>query len=196
MDFFFFLYVYALATWCEELTPLKRPWCWERLKVGREGNNWKWDGWMASPTGWTWTLASSSRWWWTEMPGMLQSMGTQRVRHYWATELNCADYSTLPQSGWQGLLVNNGLEYWQPAAREAPGWNGKSRVKMVYQTHKSKKQSRARIIKDRNELKHNNKISKLTEVLFQPLKYRVNFWVKKLSREWSTQLHGAFSYGN
>ena len=40
----------TLATWWEELTHLKRPWCWERLKVGREGNDRGWDGWMASPT--------------------------------------------------------------------------------------------------------------------------------------------------
>jgi len=42
------------ATWCEELTHLKRPWCWERLKVGGEGDDRAWDGWMASPTQWTW----------------------------------------------------------------------------------------------------------------------------------------------
>ena len=44
----------SLATWCEELTHLKRPWCWERLKVGGEGDDRGWDGWMASPTQWTW----------------------------------------------------------------------------------------------------------------------------------------------
>ena len=47
----------TLATWCEELTHLKRPWCWERLKVGGEGNNRGWDGWMASMTQWTWVLS-------------------------------------------------------------------------------------------------------------------------------------------
>ena len=46
----------TLATWCEELTHWKRPWCWERLKVGEEGDNRGWDGWMASPTRWTWSL--------------------------------------------------------------------------------------------------------------------------------------------
>ena len=44
----------TLATWCEEVTHLKRPWCWESLKVGGEGDNRGWDGWMASPTQWTW----------------------------------------------------------------------------------------------------------------------------------------------
>ena len=43
----------TLATWCEELTHWKRPWCWERLKAGGEGDNRGWDGWMASPTQWT-----------------------------------------------------------------------------------------------------------------------------------------------
>ena len=77
----------TLATWCEELTHLKRPWCWERLKVGDEGDNGAWDGWMASPTQWTWVWASSRRWWRTGKPGMLQSTGSQRVGCNW-TELN------------------------------------------------------------------------------------------------------------
>ena len=59
----------TLATWCEELTHLKRPWCWERLKVGRAGDDRGWDGWMASPTQWTWVWASSRSWWWTGKPG-------------------------------------------------------------------------------------------------------------------------------
>ena len=45
-----------------------------------------WDGWMASPTQWTWVWASSGRQWRTEKPGVLQSVGLQRVRHYWVTE--------------------------------------------------------------------------------------------------------------
>ena len=49
----------TLATWCEELTHLKRPWCWERLKAGGEGNNRGWNGWVASLTLWTWVWASS-----------------------------------------------------------------------------------------------------------------------------------------
>ena len=48
----------TLATSCEKLTHLKRPWCWERLKAGGEGDNRGWDGWMASPTQWTWVWAS------------------------------------------------------------------------------------------------------------------------------------------
>ena len=67
----------TLATWCEELTDLKRPWCWERLKAGGEGDNRGWDGWMASLTQWTWFWVNSGSWWWTGRPGVLQSMGSQ-----------------------------------------------------------------------------------------------------------------------
>ena len=55
--------------------------------VSRRGNR-GWDGWMASPTWWTWVWVSSGSWWRTAKPGMLQSMGSQRVRHDWETELN------------------------------------------------------------------------------------------------------------
>ena len=46
------------------------------------------DGWMASPTQWTWVWVSSGNWWWTGRPGVLQSIGLQRVEHNWVTELN------------------------------------------------------------------------------------------------------------
>ena len=81
----------TLATWCEELTHWKRPWCWERLKAGGEGDNRGWDGWMASPIWWTWVWANSRSWWWTRKPGMLQSVGLQRARHDWVTKLNWTD---------------------------------------------------------------------------------------------------------
>ena len=76
-----------ILAWCEELTHWKRPWCWEGLKV-REGDDRGWDGWMASPTQWTWVWVNSRSWWWTGRPGVLQSMGSQRVGHDWVTELN------------------------------------------------------------------------------------------------------------
>jgi len=78
----------TLATWCEELTHWKRPWCWERLKVRGKGDNREWDSWMASPTQWTWVWVSPRSWWWTGKPGVLQSMGLQRIWLHWATELN------------------------------------------------------------------------------------------------------------
>ena len=77
-----------LATCYEELTHQKRPWCWEKLKVGGKGDDRGWDGWVASPTQWTWAWVSSGHWWWTGKPGMLQSMGSQRVGLDWVTELN------------------------------------------------------------------------------------------------------------
>ena len=58
-------------TWCKELTHWKRPWCWERLKAGGEGDDRGWDGWMASLTWWTWVWARSRSWWWTGKPGLL-----------------------------------------------------------------------------------------------------------------------------
>ena len=79
----------TLSTWCKELTHWKRVGSWERLKTGGEGVNRGWDHLMASPTLWTWVWASSRGWWWRGRPGMLQSMGSQRIRHKWATELNC-----------------------------------------------------------------------------------------------------------
>ena len=64
-----------------------KDWCWEGLGAG-EGDDRGWDGWMASLTRWTWVWVNSGSWWWTGRPGMLQFMGSQRVGHDWATELN------------------------------------------------------------------------------------------------------------
>ena len=66
---------------------LGRLWCWEALGSGGEGDDRGWDGWMASPTGWTWVWMNSGSWWWTSSPGVLWFMGLQRVGHDWATEL-------------------------------------------------------------------------------------------------------------
>ena len=78
----------TLATLCKELTHWKRPWCWEILKAGGEGDDRGWDDWMASLTRCTWVWVASRCWWWTWRPGVLQFMGLQRVRRDWATELN------------------------------------------------------------------------------------------------------------
>ena len=84
----------TLATICEELIHLKRPWCWERLKAGGEGDDRGWDDWMASQTQWTWVWASSGSWRWTGRPGLLQSMGLQsRTRLSKWTELNWSNSS-------------------------------------------------------------------------------------------------------
>ena len=82
-----------------------------KLGAGGEGDDRGWDGWMASPTQWTWVWVDSRSWWWTGRPGVLQSKGLQRVGHDWATELNvrkrqtenCVDWynpiPTKPQKG-------------------------------------------------------------------------------------------------
>ena len=72
----------------------KKSWCWERLNVGGEGDGKGWDGWMASPIPWTWVWINSGSWWWTGRPGVLQSMGSPRVRHDWATELKWTEKFT------------------------------------------------------------------------------------------------------
>ena len=76
------------VTWQHTFCKPNGPWCWERLKAGGEGDDRGWDGWMASPTQWTWVWVNSGSWWWTGRPGVLQSMGSQRVGHDWVTELN------------------------------------------------------------------------------------------------------------
>ena len=78
----------TLFTWYKEMTHWKRPWCQESLRAGREVDERGRDGWMASLTWWPWVWVSSRSWWWTGKPGVLQSMGSQRVRHDWVTEMN------------------------------------------------------------------------------------------------------------
>ena len=64
---------------------LERTLSWERLKAGQEEDDRGWNGWMASPTHWTWVWASSGRWRRTGKPGVLQSVGSQRAGHDWTT---------------------------------------------------------------------------------------------------------------
>ena len=83
-----------LATRCKELTHWKRPWCWERLRAGGEGDERVWDGWMASLTQWTWVWVDYRSWWWTGRPGMLRLIGRQRVGVWLSnwTELKPSDF--------------------------------------------------------------------------------------------------------
>ena len=100
-----------LATWYEELTHWKRPWFWERLRAGGEGDDRGWDGWMASPTRWAWVWVNSGSWWWTGRPGVLWFMGSQRVMD-WTEQLNwtcgSADKESSCNAGDLGLIP--GLE--------------------------------------------------------------------------------------
>ena len=77
----------SFGHWCKELTHLKRPWCWQIFMAG-EGDDRGWDGWTASSIQKTQIWVSSGSWWRTGKPGILPSMGLQRVVHSWATELN------------------------------------------------------------------------------------------------------------
>ena len=74
--------------WWEQLIHWKSPWCWERLRAEGEEGIRGWDGWMASPMQCTWTWADFRRWWGTETPGVLSSVGLQKVEQGWATEHN------------------------------------------------------------------------------------------------------------
>ena len=65
-----------------------RLWCWERLRAEGEGDDRGWDGWMASPTQWTWVWVDYRSWWWTGRPGVLWSMDPQWAAHNRVTELN------------------------------------------------------------------------------------------------------------
>ena len=86
---------------------LERPWCWERLKKGGEGDDRGWDGCMASLTQWTWVWVDSESWWWT-------FMGSQRVGHYWATELKWTELKRLSMhakglfQGWWKCEIDGG----------------------------------------------------------------------------------------
>ena len=68
-----------------------RPWFWEGLGAGGEGDDRGWDGWMASLTQWAWVCVNSGSWWWTWRPVVLRFMGLQRVGHDW-TEMNWKIY--------------------------------------------------------------------------------------------------------
>ena len=106
----------TLTTWCKELTHWKRPWCWERLKAGGEGDDREWDGWMARRT---WVWVDSGSWWRTGKPGVLQSMGSQRVGHNWATEHHHHRVRTRSQVAFSGKwgeqnLIDHCLNYLPP----------------------------------------------------------------------------------
>ena len=75
----------TLATWCEELTHKKRPWFRDRLRAEEEDDRGQ-DGWMTSLAQWRWVWAGSGSWWRSGTPGVLQSMGSQRVGHDWVSE--------------------------------------------------------------------------------------------------------------
>ena len=87
------------------------PWCWERLKAGGEGDDRGWECWMASPTGWTWVWVNSRSLWWTGRPGMLQSMGLQRVNRTewlnWTGSCGSGEHRALPRPYHTRLILRS-----------------------------------------------------------------------------------------
>ena len=106
----------SLATSCKELTHWKRLWCWEGLGAGGKGDDRGWDGWMASPTWWTWVWVNSGSWWWTGRPAVLWFMGSQRVGHDLQTELNWTELNEINHVGYtilkKYLSLMVGSKYW------------------------------------------------------------------------------------
>ena len=128
---------------------LERPWFWERLKVG-EGDNRGWDGWMASPTRWTWVWVSSRSSWWTGKPSMLQSIRSQRVEHDWETKLNINMDSKWPLwfSAWerppsQNWLLNTSLK--SHHVRVSPPWRENKKLKKKPWTSGRKKELKGKL---------------------------------------------------
>ena len=110
----------SLATSYEELTHWKRLWCWEGLKAGGEGDDRGWDGWMASPTKWTWVWVNSGSWWWTGRPGVLLFMGSQ-------SQTRLSDWSDLIWSKISRLHIflkctQNILQDWPHAGPQGKPW--------------------------------------------------------------------------
>ena len=83
---------------------------WGQEEKGMTG----WDGWMASSTQWTWVWVDSSSWWWTGRPGVLQSMGSQRVWHYGATGLNWTDSFALGL--FNAIILSDSVSFYEICA--------------------------------------------------------------------------------
>ena len=108
-----------LATSCKELTHWKRPWCWEGLRAGGEGDDRGWVGWLASLTRWTWVWVNSRSWWWTGRPGMLRFMGSQRIGQDWVTELVWTEHNLTLFKAINTAKVNKSMKF---AIRDIVEW--------------------------------------------------------------------------
>ena len=112
---------------------MKRPWCWEKLKVRGGGDDRGWDGWMASLTQWTWVWVNSGSWWWTRRPGVLQSMGSQRIRHDWVTEVNWTEPLQINLSGKGEYIYYILLYYYRGSPYNVAQWY---RIHLQFRRHR------------------------------------------------------------
>ena len=101
--------------WSDELTHWKKPWCWKELGAGGEGDDRGWDDWMASSTRWAWVWVNSRSCWWTGRPGVLWFMGSQRVGHDWATELNWTELNWTELMGPDAIILVFWMLSFKPA---------------------------------------------------------------------------------
>ena len=99
----------------------KRPWCWERLKVGGEGDDRGWGGWMASPTQWTWVWVNSRSWWWTGRPGVLILWGCKESDT--TEQLNWTQHQVKRQpTGGMAIKVRK-FDSWKSPSFPQNSWN-------------------------------------------------------------------------
>ena len=123
--------IYKMERIISLINGVEKTGCWERLRAGGEGDDRGWHGWMASLTQWTWVWVDPRNWWWTGRPGVLRFMGSQRVRHDWATELGWIE------TGWASLVAQKvkNLPAIQETHVQPLGWEDSLEKEMV--THSS-----------------------------------------------------------
>ena len=95
---------------------------WKDPDAGKDwgGDNRGWDGWMASPTQWTWVWVNSGSWWWTGRPGVLQFMGSRRVGQDWANELNWTELRRYLSKGVKDAGFGTTTSQWRDQQVQKP----------------------------------------------------------------------------
>ena len=102
-----------MANRFEELTHLKRPWCWEILKARGEGDDRRWEGWRAAPTRCTWVWVNFGSWWWKVRPSVLWFMGSQRVGHDWVTKvIALQNFAVVCQTSESAIDIHISPAFW------------------------------------------------------------------------------------
>ena len=151
-------------------------------KAWGEGDNRGWDGWMVSPTQWTWVWANSGSWWWTGKPGVLQSMGSQRVGHDWATELNIYWGPSLSTRGFSPFLHVSAASQSQQAWTLSQEWNVSDSPFfhiLLLSAHECSLLLRAHVIQSSYDKKRKEDIGDLTNLIFVTLNLHLNITLRK-----------------